>query len=167
MPEGLAPGPCAHRMLKKLRFYYLKVIPMKRIALLIAPAVIISSLAHADNRQLVCTNKSGKVVFDICGVRGCKTVVTVNKKSTTYNLKRVKNSDGSLTYSARAGSRPTCEIDISALRFGQRKLEDVSCASKLEGASCAFVGIGSSSSSGSTGSSGSSLSSASSSSRSS
>ena len=115
-----------------------------------------ASHAFADNRILTCSNKLGSVVFDICGIKGCPATVKLGTKATKYNLKRIKNSDGSLSYSARVGTRPTCNIEISALKFGVRTAKSVSCASKLNKSVCTFSGQGSSSSTASTSSSSSS-----------
>ena len=114
-----------------------------------------TSMAATGNRLLTCSNQFGNVQFQICGIRGCPTTVTVNKTSTKYNLKRVKNSDGSLSYTPRTGSHPSCNILVSALRNGLRTTRSVSCASKLAKATCKFSDpiIGSSSSSSSSSSS--------------
>ena len=103
-----------------------------------------ASVALADSRLLTCSNHFGSVVFQICGIKGCPTTVKVGTKSTLYNLKRVKNSDGSLSYSARAGSHPSCNIEISALRSGIRTAKSVSCATKLANSNCVFKDPGSS-----------------------
>ena len=106
----------------------------------------VSSLAVADSRLLTCTNKAGSIVFEICGVRGCPATVAVNGKVSKYNLKRIKANDGSLSYSARVGSK-ACNISISALRQGLRKLTAISCASKLKESTCKFLIPGETSSS--------------------
>ena len=116
------------------------------------------SSAFADNRILACSNKLGSLVFDICGIKGCPATVELGTNATRYNLKRIKNSDGSLSYSARAGTRPTCNIEISTLRYGVRIAKSVSCATKLNKSVCTFSGQGSSSSTSSSSSSSSSAS---------
>ena len=114
---------------------------MKKLLLLtiFSSLILVSTTAIAatSSRLLTCSNKLGSVVFGICGIRGCPTTVTVGTKATKYNLKRVKNSDGSLNYSGRTGS-PSCNISISALRSGLRTARSVSCASKLARSTCKF-----------------------------
>lgn len=96
-------------------------------------------VAEEGEKVLQCSNSIGNVALQICGVKGCPAVVTYNGTTTTYNMKRVRNQDRSLTYSPRAGSKAKCTIVVSALRFGIRRLNSITCAKKLKGAVCSFT----------------------------
>lgn len=99
-------------------------------------SIIAAHDSDAATRSLTCTNKSGKIEFGICGIRGCPVTVTVGDQSTDYVLNRTKNQDGSLKYTTRTGSVNRCNINISALRFGLRTTTLVSCASSLKNSKC-------------------------------
>ena len=94
----------------------------------------------AATKTLTCTKTGkGNIIFGICGINGCPSSITANRRTTKYNFTRSKASDGSLTY--ETGSRTTgsqCIIKIGSLRRGFRKTTQVSCATALVGANCFF-----------------------------
>lgn len=112
---------------------------MKKIIFTLFSLVLISSsFVSAETKLLTCTNNSGEVVFNICGVRGCPAVVKYGSKVTNYNFKRIKNADRSLVYTSRLGSTPSCTIVISPLRNGVRRITSITCGKKLKGSTCNF-----------------------------
>lgn len=95
------------------------------------------SSTPVTGRLMTCRNTAGKLVLTHCGIVGCYAIVTLGTNpSTTYRVSRVKNADGSLSYTPRAGSKPRCSVLISALRYGTRRVTSASCAAVLKNSAC-------------------------------
>ena len=91
-------------------------------------------------RTLTCDKKNvGKLEISLCGIKGCPATITrPSKTPTSYTFNRKKNSDGSLSYTPRVGSKNKCNVEIGALRSGIRPVISASCLSGLKGASCSI-----------------------------